>query len=88
MGLKVDLAVSRLGRVLCFSRQFLSLRTRAHSAYVFGGNTIAKQTLLLLTGRFTEVTFCLDYSDNRKPTNELHSLTRVQRHFYNKLSKG
>ena len=63
-----DLAVGRLGRIFRFTRQFLSLRTHAHSKDVVGGNNTTMETLLLLS-HFTKFTFCLDYSDNRKPRN-------------------
>ena len=50
---------------------------RAHTdADVFGGNNTTTHKLLLL-GRFTEFTFCLDFSDKRKPRNELRSMKKV-----------
>ena len=69
-------SAGRLDRVLRFSRQFRSLRARAHGTDVFGGNITTTNKLLLLS-RFTEFTFCLEISDKRKPRNELRSIEKV-----------
>ena len=70
------MAAGRLDRVLSFSRQFRSLRTRAHGADVFDGNSTTTHKLLLLS-RFTEFTFWLNFSDKRKPRNVLRSIKKV-----------
>ena len=72
----VDMTAGRLDRVLRFWRQFRSLRARAHGADVFGGNITTANKLLLLS-QFTEFTFCLEISDNRKLRNELRNIKKV-----------
>ena len=71
-----DITVGRLDRVLRFSRQFRSLRTCAHGADAFDGNSTTTYKLLLLS-RFTKFTFCLDFPDKRKPKTELRSIKKV-----------
>ena len=72
----VDMTAGRLDRVLRFSRQFRSLRARAHGTDVFGGDITTTNKLLLLS-RFTEFTFCVEISDKRKLRNELRGIKKV-----------
>ena len=69
------MTAGRLDRVLRFSRQFRSLRARAHGTDVFGGDITTTNKLLLLS-RFTEFTFCVEISDKRKLRNELRSIKK------------
>ena len=68
--------MGKLDRVLRFSRQFRSLRTRVHGVDVFGWNSTTTHKLLLLS-RFTKFSFCLDFSDKKKPKTEVRSIIEV-----------
>ena len=73
-----DFAVGRLGRVLCFSRQFQFYGyERAHTVRTTLAATIRPGITLLFLSQLTKVLFYLGYSNNRKPRNELRSLTKV-----------